>query len=318
MKQLTFSNGDAMPAIGLGTWKSAPGEVHNAVVEAIRAGYRHIDCAAAYGNETEVGQAIRKVITDGTVSREELWITSKLWNSQHREADVRPALQKTLDDLQLDYLNLYLMHWPIAFRADVEGFPEKGEDFLSLEEVPLIETWGAMEQGVDDGLIKHIGVSNFSIRKISDLKQQAQHAPEVNQVEMHPLLQQLDLFDYCRSENVHVTAYSPLGSGDRPERLRKEDDVNLLEEDTIRQIARKHDCSPAQVLLQWGVQRGTAVIPKSVNPKRIRENLAAANVPLDEDDMQQIARLDRHARYVDGAMWDMEGNSYTVATLWDE
>ena len=307
-----------MAAIGLGTWKSKPGEVHDAVVEAIRVGYRHLDCAAAYGNEAEVGQAIQEVIADGTIQRADLWITSKLWNSQHREADVLPALQKTLSDLQLDYLDLYLMHWPVALRPDLEGFPQSADDYLSLEEVPLIETWRAMEQGVDKGLARHIGVSNFSAKKIGELKQQAQHAPEMNQVEMHPLLQQPDLFDYCQRENVHLTAYSPLGSGDRPDRLRKEDDINLLEEETINRIAKKHSCSPAQVLLKWGVEHGTAVIPKSVNPKRIRENLAAADVPLDKDDMQQIKQLDRHARYVDGTLWVTEGNSYSVETLWDE
>ena len=228
-----------------------------------------------------------------------------------------PALKKTLTDLQLDYLDLYLMHWPVALKPGL-GFPEKAEDYLSLEEVPLIETWQALEKCLDQELVKHIGVSNFSEKKISDLKGQATHPPEMNQVEMHPLLQQKELLAYCQRENVHITAYSPLGSGDRPERLKKEDDIDLLNEETITQIAQKHSCSTAQVLISWGVERGTAVIPKSVNPERIQQNLASADVSLDDEDMQKIAELDRHSRYIDGATWTEGETPYTMANLWDE
>lgn len=317
MKNLTFTNGDKLPAIGLGTWKSAPGEVFNAVIEAIKAGYRHIDCAAIYGNEAEVGQAIEKVIADQVLRREELWVTSKLWNNAHRREQVRPALENTLRDLNLDYLDLYLVHWPVVLKGDVT-YPKKADDFLSLDEVPVAETWQGMEAVLEEGLTRHIGVSNFSVKKIDALLRTAAHAPEMNQVELHPYLQQRDLLEYCKSQGIHVTAYSPLGSKDRPERLKKENEPSLLDNPIIKTIAGKHDCTPAQVLISWAVHRDTAVIPKSVNPKRIQENFAASEVALATADMQAIRDLDKHYRFIDGSLWTIEGNPYTLAGLWDE
>lgn len=317
MKTLSFKNGDTIPAIGLGTWKSEPGEVQQAVVEAIRVGYRHVDCAPAYGNEPEVGNAIRQMVSEKIIRRDELWVTSKLWNNAHRPEDVAPALKQTLQALQLDHLNLHLMHWPIALKPGV-SFPEKAEDFLSLSEVPLIETWQAMEECVQQGLTQHIGVSNFSQKKLEELIQQANIKPEMNQVEMHPFLQQNELLAYCKEQGILVTAYSPLGSNDRPERVRKENAVSLLEDKTINAIADKHGCSPAQVLIRWAVARDTVVIPKSVNPKRIQQNLASMDVTLDQDDRQQLTQMDAHRRYIDGGFWVMEGNDYTMASLWDE
>jgi len=317
METLQFKNGDVLPAIGLGTWKSEPGEVYHAVIEAIKAGYRHIDCAAIYGNEPEVGEVLQKMITDGMVTRQEIWITSKLWNSAHQPEDVKPALVKTLQDLRLDYLDLYLVHWPVALRSGIT-YPKDADDFLSLEEVPLIETWKALEACVKEGLVKHLGVSNFSIKKVKALLKEAEIPPVMNQVEMHPYLQQNALVAYCNQHGIHITAYSPLGSGDRPGRLKKENDPQLFEDPTIREIADKHLCSMAQVMIGWAVKRGTAVIPKSVNPERIRQNLAAANIPLDTEDMQKIAALDKHYRFLNGSLWTIEGNPYSQATLWDE
>jgi alcohol dehydrogenase (NADP+) len=153
MKELTFKNGDKIDAIGLGTWKSDPGKVGNAVKTALKVGYRHIDCAAVYGNEKEVGEALQESFSELDINREDVWITSKLWNTAHKSDDVIPALKRTLSDLQLNYLNLYLMHWPIAFKPDLEGFPQSDDDFLSLDEVPLIETWEAMLEAKKEGLI---------------------------------------------------------------------------------------------------------------------------------------------------------------------
>lgn len=308
-----------MPAIGLGTWKSDPGDVYEAVLTAIRSGYRHIDCAAIYGNEPEVGEALKKAFSDELVKRDELWITSKLWNNAHRQEQVIPALEQTLKDLQLEYVNLYLMHWPVALKEEVGlGFPDGPDKFISLEEVPLAETWSGMERAQQEGLAKHIGVSNFSIKKLEDLIQYGTSRPEMNQVEMHPYLQQKDLVKFCEEKGILLTAYSPLGSGDRPARSKAADAPVLMEDQTIHRIAQKYDCSPAQVLISWAVHRGTAVIPKSVNPKRIQQNIEAAQVKLDEEDMQQITGLDKHYRFINGSIWTMEGSVHSQASLWDE
>jgi len=315
MKTLSFNNGDEMPAIGLGTWKSDPGEVRDAVIAAIEAGYRHIDCAPIYGNEKEVGEGLKQKMDDGTVKREDLWITSKLWNDAHQKDQVEPALKQTLSDLGIEYLDLFLIHWPVVLKPEV-GFPRKGDDLLSLNEVPISETWAGMEGVEQEGLTRHIGVSNFGANRIQHLMELASVKPEMNQVELHPYLQQNDLLDFCRQNGILLTAYSPLGSKDRPSILKKEDEPSLLENPVINQIADKHGCKAAQVLIAWAYQRGTAVIPKSVNPERIKQNLASKDVRLDEDDMKQIAQLDKHYRYVDGSIWTMEGSPYSMEELW--
>lgn len=309
MKTLKFNNGDEMPAIGLGTWKSGKGEVGNAVKIALNSGYRHIDCAAVYNNEAEIGKAFSEVFSEGKIKREEVWITSKLWNDSHKKEDVIPALKQSLKDLQLDYLDLYLMHWPVAFKKGV-GFPEKDEDYLSLEEVPLSETWEAMLEAKKLGLVKHIGVSNFSSKKLKQLMSEVAEKPEMNQVELHPYLQQKDLLDFCKKEGIHLTAYSPLGSGDRAEEMKAKNEPTLLENETIKEIAENHNVSAGQVLINWSVERGTAVIPKSTNEKRIKENLNSADFNLSEDDMKKIEKLDKHFRYVTGEFFVTEGNSY--------
>lgn len=317
MQRHGFGNGDTMPLLGLGTWKSPPGEVYSAVREALRIGYRHVDCAAAYGNEKEIGAALRDAMQAGEVQREQLWITSKLWNNAHGRANVDGALSRTLADLGLGYLDLYLIHWPIPLRPGV-GIPSSAADFYSLSEVPLHDTWAGLEDGVRDGKTRHIGVSNFSSKKLRELLARATIRPEVNQVELHPFLQQRELVRYCAMENIHVTAYSPLGSSDRPAFVKAANAPVLLDDPVIRSIADAHARTPAQVLLAWHLQRGTSTIPKSVSPARLRDNFAATELALTPTDLERIAGLDRGYRLLAGDFWAIPGSPWSLETLWDE
>ncbi|MCA9690643.1 MAG: aldo/keto reductase [Myxococcales bacterium] len=317
MRTISFDRGDAMPLLGLGTWKSAPGEVGAAVRAALRLGYRHIDCAAIYGNEAEVGAALRESIAAGEVTREELWITSKLWNNAHAEGAVIPALTRTLRDLGLAYVDLYLIHWPVAM-SPARMFPESGADLVSLDDMPLSATWRGMEAARAAGLARHVGVSNFSVTKLRGLLEEATARPEVNQIELHPYLQQEATLAFCRAHGIHVTAYSPLGSRDRPAGMRQRREPVLLEDPTVASIAARHQATPAQVLIAWALHRGTSVIPKSVHPGRMAENLAAERLALDAADMRAIAALDRRRRYLDGTYWSNFGGPYTLTNLWDE
>ncbi|QIE58549.1 aldo/keto reductase [Rasiella rasia] len=315
MKTLQFDNKDTVHAIGLGTWKATGNKVKQAVKDALYAGYRHIDTAAVYGNEVEIGEALAEVFAEGSIFREDVFVTSKLWNDAHKEGQVIPALQDSLSKLKLDYLDLYLVHWPVAFKNGV-NFPQKPSDYYSLEEVPLIETWKQMETAKDSGMTRHIGVSNFSKKKLQELVSNAKTKPEMNQVELHPLLQQRDLVDYCAQENIFVTAYSPLGSGDRSEAMKGEDEPNLFEIETIQNIARKHNASIGQVLINWHTQRGTAVIPKSTSEEHIRENFKAARIELDDSDLKEIESLDRGQRFITGTFFEEPSKGYV--DIYDE
>jgi alcohol dehydrogenase (NADP+) len=317
MKYLTFKNSDEMPVLGLGTWKSAKGEVYEVVRKAIEIGYRHFDCAFFYGNEAEIGQAIADAIKNGEVTRQELWITSKLWNNRHRKEDVKGAFEITLKDLGLDYLDLYLIHWPVALQYNI-GYSQKGEDLISLNEIPLSETWRELIDLQEKGLTKHIGVSNFSIKKINQISEETGVMPEVVQVESHPFLQQKDLLNFAQEKGIFLTGYCPLGSADRPAARILESEPKLFQNETILKISQEKGVSPAQIMLAWAVNRGASVIPKSVNPQRLKENLEAADIELTAEEMAKMSSLDLHYRYIKGDFWCLEGSDYTLENLWDE
>ncbi|RYU97087.1 aldo/keto reductase [Emticicia agri] len=317
MRYLQFSNGDLMPALGLGTWKSAKGEIYQTIRTAIEIGYRHFDCAFMYGNEDDIGQAIHDAIKNNEVKREDLWITSKLWNNRHRTEDAQPALEASLKNLQLDYLDLYLIHWPVALIYGV-NYPQKAEDLISLNELPLSETWQAMIALKEKGLVRHIGVSNFSSKKISQLRDETGVLPEALQVELQPFHQQKALVEFTKQNNIAITGFCPLGSADRPASRVSPNEPKLFENKTILNIAQEKGCSPAQVMLAWAVNRGTSVIPKSVNPTRLKDNLEAADIVLSAGQMERMDALDKHYRFIKGDFWCLEGSDYTLANLWDE
>ena len=315
MKTLTFSNNDKMPAFGLCTWKSGEGVVYNAVKTAIKAGYRHIDCASAYGNEKEVGKALSELFKEGVVAREDVWITSKVWCNMHAKKDVIEALKQSLSDLQLDYLDLYLIHWPIAQKKEIP-FVSKVEDFISLDELPNELTWEGMEEAVELGLAKHIGVSNFGTKTLQQLMSNSKIKPEVNQVESHPYFQQDNMLSFCKANNIHFTAYAPLGSGDRAAKFKAVDEPILLQDPVITDIAKSKNATTGQVLINWAIQRGTSVIPKSVNPSRITQNFEAQAIELSEEDMKKIEALDKNYRFLTGEHWVYEGSPYTLESIW--
>ncbi len=305
-----------LPKLGLGTWKAKPNEVNRAVREAIVAGYRHFDCSPIYENEAEVGQALKEAIRAGDVRREELWITSKLWNNKHEASKVQAAFYQSLDDLQLYYLDLYLIHWPVAFRQ--VQFPKNytRDEFYSLEELPLTKTWEAMLDLKEQGIVKHTGVSNFSVSKIKDLMAHFE-GPEFNQVELHPYLTQKDLVQFCKNNGIKLIAFKPLGSGMRTtEEMEEAHKPALLQHPTVQLIAEDNGMTPAQVLLAWSIQNGIHVIPKSANKEHIQENANALKFQLTPAQMVELTILNWDFRFVDGQVFCEGQSPYTVEQIW--
>lgn len=293
---MTLSSGRQVPVVGLGTWKSEPGKVYEAVKNAIDAGYRHIDCALAYQNEDEVGRAIEEKIKEGIVERKDLWVTSKCWNTFHSKSKVLECCQLSLKRLRLDYLDLYLVHWPFGYQEGGEIFPRNQAGDMLFSDVDYLETWEGMEECYEKGFVRDIGLSNFNSEQILCVLKAAKVKPVMLQVECHPYLNQSQLIEFCKKLDIKVTGYSPLGSPDRP--WAKPGDPSLMDEPAIKEIAQAHGKTPAQVLIRYQVERGVIAIPKSVTKERIASNLDVFDFKLNPEEMKAIDKFNRNHRFL--------------------
>jgi diketogulonate reductase-like aldo/keto reductase len=307
-----------MPAIGLGTFGSdhvTPAQGASAVKGAVAAGYRHFDCASVYSNEAEVGAALEE-IQQGGVKREELWITSKLWNDKHAEDDVIASCRKSLADLRLKYLDLYLVHWPFPnFHPPGCDVTSRSADATPYIHENYMKTWRKMEELVDFGLVRHIGTSNMTIPKLKLVLQDARIKPAVNEMELHPHFQQPELFRFVVESGIQAIGYCPIGSPGRPERDRTPEDTSPTEDPVILKIARRHSLHPAVVCIKWAIQRGQTPIPFSINNYAANLNGVVA-APLTDDEMREIAAIDRNCRLIKGQVF-LWKDGQTWEDLWD-
>jgi diketogulonate reductase-like aldo/keto reductase len=314
----TLASGARMPAVGLGTFGSdsvSPAQVAEAVLGAAAFGYRHFDCASVYANEPAVGAAFQQILASG-VSRDQLWITSKLWNDKHAPDDVLASCRQSLADLGLDYLDMYLVHWPFPnFHAPGCDVTSRSPDAKPYIHENYMRTWRAMEKLVDLGLTRHIGTSNMTIPKLQLVLRDARIRPAVNEMELHPHFQQPELFQFVKDNGIEPIGFCPIGSPGRPERDRTPEDTSPTQDPVIRTIAARHAISPAEVCIKWAVQRGQSPIPFSVN--HYRENLACVlSDPLTAEEMQQIAAIDKNCRLIKGQVFLWKENQSWEA-LWD-
>lgn len=313
-------SGAKMPAIGLGTFGSdhaSPAEVAAAVEGAAAVGYRHFDCASIYGNEHQIGYALQQVLRAG-IKREELWITSKLWNDKHGENDVIPSCRQSLLDLRLDYLDLYLVHWPFPnFHPPGCDVTSRSRDSKPYIHTEFIKTWRKLEELVELGLVRHIGTSNMTIPKLKLLLSDARIKPAANEMESHPHFQQPELFDFVRANAIVPVGYSPIGSPGRPDRDRTTEDSVPTQDPVIVKIAKRLGIHPAVVCVKWAVHRGLVAIPFSTNRNHYLANLeGVVGDQLTDSDMREISAIDRNCRLIKGQvfLWK-EGQSWE--DLWD-
>jgi diketogulonate reductase-like aldo/keto reductase len=287
--RIPLANGSgAIPAVGFGTLIPDPRVTTQATKTALEAGFRHLDCAERYRNEEAVGDAMQAVFKAGSIRREDVFVTTKLWNTNHRPERVKPAFDASRRWLQIDYVDCYLIHTPFAFRPGDEQDPRDGQGQVIYDRgVTLVETWRALERLVDDGQCKAIGLSDVSLEKLREIVAAARIKPAVVQVESHPYLPEWDLFDFCREQGIVLLAFAALGHGLDPK---------VLEEPVITAIARRVHKTPAQVVLAWAVQRGTAFLTTSTSPRHIRENLEISSLP--EDAMREFRDgITTHVRF---------------------
>jgi len=317
----TLYTGARIPAIGLGTFgsdKYTSDQIAEAVIDAANIGYRHFDCASVYSNEPQVGEALETVIRSG-VPRQDLFVTSKLWNNHHDEKDVVHAFEKTLADLRLDYLDLFLIHWPFpnyhAPKVDVTSRDPHAKPYIHEN---YMKTWRQLEGLFKRGLVRHIGTSNMTIPKLKLLLRDAEIRPASNEMELHPHFQQPELFDFVIENGMVPIGYCPLGSPSRPERDRTPEDTVDVEDPVIEEIATRLGMTPAAVCIAWAVQRGQVPIPFSVKRHQYEDSFnAAVSCPLSEPDMSALAGIDQNCRLIKGQVFLWEGASGWEA-LWDE
>jgi alcohol dehydrogenase (NADP+) len=321
----TLAGGGKIPGIGLGTFGSDAVDaktVAEAVRYALGLGYRHIDCAAVYLNEGEIGAVLRDAMAGRAgyppVKREDLWITSKLWNDKHAPGDVAGAFEQSLRNLGLEYLDLYLVHWPFPNyhppKCDVNSRSPNARPYIHEE---FMATWAELEKLVDRGLVRYIGTSNMTIPKLQLVLRDARIRPAVNEMELHPHFQQTELFNYVLSQGLVPIGYSPLGSPGRPERDRTSDDTVDMEDPVILEIAQRRSIHPAQVCLKWAVGRGQIPIPFSVKPKNIRSNLEAViQDPLTDQELKALSGIDKNCRLIKGQVFLWKG-ARSWEDLWD-
>jgi diketogulonate reductase-like aldo/keto reductase len=347
-----IGKGGRIPGLGLGTFGSdavSAAQVAEAVRYALGIGYRHIDCAAVYGNEREIGAVLEEALKGTSpataapgvsaargpaaagpaasaalpapLRREDLWITSKLWNDKHAVKDVAPSFEKSLKDLRLDYLDLYLVHWPFPNfhppKCDVSSRSPDARPYIHEE---YMAVWREFEKLVDRGLVRYIGTSNMTIPKFKLLLADARIKPAANEMELHPHFQQRELFEYVSAQGILPIAYSPLGSPGRPERDRTPEDTVDLEDPVLVKIAKERGVHPASLAIQWAIQRNQVPIPFSVNPRNILANLEAAlaakTKPLNAQEMKALGGIDRNCRLIKGQVFLWEGAA-DWEDLWD-
>lgn len=320
--QRILYTGAQMPAIGLGTFGSDHADakqVQDAVRGAIKVGYRHFDCAACYGNEAEIGQVFTEAFEAGEVKREDLFVVSKVWNDMHGKGDVLLACARTLKDLQLDYLDMYYVHWPFPnYHPPKCDVSERNPDSKPFSVERFMATWRQMERLVDMGLTKHIGMSNMTLPKLKAVLPLCRIKPAAIEMEMHPCFQQKELYDYIIEQGIQVVGFCPLGSPDRPERDRTAEDIADLEQPIIKKIAENHGVHPVLIALKWAVQNGHTPIPFSIKEKNYTANLVCVTEdPLTDEEMKEIATMECNNRLVKGQVF-LWATANDWPDLWDE
>jgi alcohol dehydrogenase (NADP+) len=313
--------GEEIPGIGMGTFGSdrfTPEQIAGAVAGAIKIGYRLFDCASIYGNEDIIGKVFARAIENGTVKREELFIMSKVWNDKHGKGDVLLSCAKSLKDLQLDYLDTYFVHWPFPnYHAPGCSGDARNPDSKPFSAERFMTTWRQMEKLADMGLVKNIGMSSMTIPKLDAVLPLCRVKPALIEMELHPSFQQPELFQYCVQRGIQVISFCPIGSPNRPDRDKTEDDVVDLEIPELVKIAKSHKANPAIICLKWAVQRGPIPIPFSVSESHYTNNLRCAiEDPLTDAEMKILKGVDKNCRLIKGQVFLWEG-AKGWEDLWD-